>query len=145
MGRDTWLMATTPRPVIDSVLRSVCGRKVERLVRLTAGGLNETYRAELADETSVIVRIARRPLPWFVDEAHVMAGRATKAMKYSFGLDDSRIALERRLFLTATPRTYRSPTAAADARGESAVTSMDNTTAFGPVVYQMSHQQVCKW
>ena len=77
------------------------------------------------------------------DEAHVMAGRATKAMKYSFGLDDSRIALERRLFLTATPRTYRSPTAAADARGESAVTSMDNTTAFGPVVYQMSHQQVC--
>ena len=29
----------------------------------------------------------------------------------------------------------------ADQRGESTVTSMDNTTAFGPVVYQMSHQQ----
>jgi hypothetical protein len=30
-------MATTPRPVIDSVVRSVCGREVERLVRLTGG------------------------------------------------------------------------------------------------------------
>ena len=88
------------------------------------------------------------------DEAHVMAGRETKAKKYSFGLDDSRIALERRLFLTATPRTYKQPraakakakatakaTATKDERGESTVTSMDNVAAFGPVVYQMTHQQ----
>jgi hypothetical protein len=37
-------MATTPRPLIDSVVRSVCGREVERVVRLTGGGMNETYR-----------------------------------------------------------------------------------------------------
>jgi|SRR4051794_33218769 aminoglycoside phosphotransferase (APT) family kinase protein len=66
-------MATTPRPIIDSVVRSVCGREVERLVRLTGGGLHETYRVEVRDDVPVVVRIARRPEPWFTDEEHVMA------------------------------------------------------------------------
>jgi aminoglycoside phosphotransferase (APT) family kinase protein len=66
-------METTPRPVIDSVVRSVCGREVERLVRLTGGGLNEAYRVEVADDVPVVVRIARRPVPWFTDEEHLMA------------------------------------------------------------------------
>ena len=66
-------MATTPHPVIDSVVRSVCGREVERLVRLTGGGLNETYRVEVPNDVPVVVRIARQPVPWFTDEEHVMA------------------------------------------------------------------------
>src|SRR5438045_7636183 len=66
-------MATTPRPVIDSVVRSVCGREVERLVRLTGGGLHETYRVEVSNDVPVVVRIARQPVPWFADEEHVMA------------------------------------------------------------------------
>ena len=66
-------MATTPRPVIDSVVRSVCGREVERLVRLTGGGLHETYRVEVCNDVPVVVRIARQPAPWFTDEEHVMA------------------------------------------------------------------------
>jgi aminoglycoside phosphotransferase (APT) family kinase protein len=66
-------MATTPRQVIDSVVRSVCGHEIERLVRLTSGGMNETYRVELAAGSSVIARIAREPVPWFTDEAHIMA------------------------------------------------------------------------
>ena len=40
--RDASVMETTPRSVIDSVVRSVCGSEVERLIRLTSGGLNET-------------------------------------------------------------------------------------------------------
>ena len=67
------MMPTTPRPVIDSVVRSVCGRAVERLVRLPGGGLHETYRVEVRDDLPVVVRIARRPVPWFADEEHVMA------------------------------------------------------------------------
>src|SRR5688572_10235817 len=67
------MIAMTPRQVIDSVVRSVCGHGVDQLVRLTAGGMNETYRVELAGAGSVIVRIARQPEPWFTDEAHVMA------------------------------------------------------------------------
>ena len=66
-------MATTPRQVIDSVVGSVCGHEVEQLVRLTGGGMNETYRVELAAGGSVIARIARQPVPWFTDEAHIMA------------------------------------------------------------------------
>jgi aminoglycoside phosphotransferase (APT) family kinase protein len=71
--RDAWVMATTPRPIIDSVVRSVCGREVERVVRLTSGGVNETYRVELPNDVAVVVRIARQPVPWFTDEEHVMA------------------------------------------------------------------------
>src|SRR5919199_3513209 len=66
-------MATTPRRLIDSVVRSVCGREVGRVVRLTGGGMNETYRVELPNEVAVVVRIARQPVPWFTDEAHLMA------------------------------------------------------------------------
>src|SRR2546427_12978583 len=65
-------MATTPRQVIDSVVRSVCGHEVTQLVRLTSGGVNETYRGELAAAGSVVVRIGRQPVPWFTDEAHIM-------------------------------------------------------------------------
>jgi len=64
---------TTPRPVIDLVVRSVCGSEVERLVRLTSGGLHETYRVEAPNHVPVVVRIARRPVPWFTDEEHAMA------------------------------------------------------------------------
>ena len=67
------MIGTTPRQAIDSVVRSVCGHEVERLVRLTSGGLNETYRVELAGAGSIIARIARQPMPWFTDEAHIMA------------------------------------------------------------------------
>ena len=66
-------MATTPRPIIDSVVRSVYGREVERLVRLTAGGLHETYRVEVRNGLPVVVRIARQPTPWFTDEERIMA------------------------------------------------------------------------
>src|SRR5438046_4376223 len=66
-------MATTPRQVIDSVVGSVCGHEVEQLVRLTGGGMNETYRVELAGAGSVVVRIARQSVPWFTDEEHIMA------------------------------------------------------------------------
>ena len=66
-------MPTTPRRLIDAVVRSVCGREVERVVRLTAGGMNETHRVELPNAVAVVVRIARQPVPWFTDEAHVMA------------------------------------------------------------------------
>ena len=56
-------MATTPRPLIDSVVRSVCGHEVERVVRLTGGGMNETYRVELPNDVAVVFRIARQAVP----------------------------------------------------------------------------------
>jgi aminoglycoside phosphotransferase (APT) family kinase protein len=65
-------MVTTPRPIIDSVVRSVCGREVERIIRLT-GGMNEVYRVELLSDVAVVARIGRHPRPWFTDEEHIMA------------------------------------------------------------------------
>jgi aminoglycoside phosphotransferase (APT) family kinase protein len=65
-------VVTTPRPLLESVVRSVCGREVEHAVRLTSGGLNETYRVDLAGAGAVVVRIARRPEPWFTEEGHLM-------------------------------------------------------------------------
>ena len=64
-------MVITPRPIIDAVVRSVCGCGVERLVPLAGGGMNETYRVELASDVAVVVRIARQRAPWFIDEAHL--------------------------------------------------------------------------
>ena len=64
---------TTPRWIVDTVVRSACGRNVERLVPVTGGGMNETYRAELPDGVAVVARVAHQPEPWFVDEARLMA------------------------------------------------------------------------
>lgn len=65
-------MVCTPRPVVESVLRSVCGRSVEALRPLAGGGMNETYRVDLAGAAPVVVRIARQQQPWFVDEAELI-------------------------------------------------------------------------
>jgi aminoglycoside phosphotransferase (APT) family kinase protein len=35
--------------------------------------LHEAYRVEFHDEAPVVIRIAHQPVPWFTDEAHVMA------------------------------------------------------------------------
>jgi len=40
--------------------------------------MNETYRADLAGDARVVVRIARQRTPWFIDEAHLM-GQARAA------------------------------------------------------------------
>jgi hypothetical protein len=62
----------TARRMIDSVVRSVCGRDVVGVVPLTGGGMNETYRVELSDGVSVVARIARQAVPWFTDESQIM-------------------------------------------------------------------------
>ncbi|QGN34025.1 phosphotransferase family protein [Microlunatus sp. Gsoil 973] len=64
-------MVTTPRSIIESVIRPF-GGAVTRLVPLAGGGMNETYRAEMANGAQIVVRIARQPTPWFLDESHLM-------------------------------------------------------------------------
>lgn len=61
-------MLPTPRPIIDEVILSRCGTPVVQLTQLSGGGRNEAYRAELASGASVVVRIARQPTPWFINE-----------------------------------------------------------------------------
>ena len=77
------------------------------------------------------------------DEAHVMAGRG---QKFAFGLDDAKLAVRRRVFLTGTPRVFVDRGAARAGRPDDSVEagvarSMTDETNFGPTVYRMSYGQ----
>jgi superfamily II DNA or RNA helicase len=64
------------------------------------------------------------------DEAHRTTGSASTV--FSTVLDDARFPADRRLFVTATPRTF-----AATADGDETVQSMDDTDLYGEVVYEL--------
>mgnify|MGYP001944003246 CR=1 FL=1 len=63
----------TPRPMIEQVVRSVCGSAPGELVSLSGGGMNETYRAQIAGNTPIVIRIAHQRWQWFTNEARAMA------------------------------------------------------------------------
>jgi superfamily II DNA or RNA helicase len=64
------------------------------------------------------------------DEAHRTSGSTSTV--FSTVLDDARFPADRRLFVTATPRTF-----AATADGDETVQSMDDTDQYGEVVYEL--------
>ena len=70
------------------------------------------------------------------DEAHRCAGKVSSA--YGTVLDDEAIRSKKRLFMTATPRTYTARVQKkADDEGIE-VASMDDEDVFGPVVHQLN-------
>jgi superfamily II DNA or RNA helicase len=72
------------------------------------------------------------------DEAHRTAGRA--GLRFSLALHDSHLPIQRRLFLTATPRHYdlRKRTRGGDL---AEVYSMDDVKTYGRVCYQLGLAQ----
>lgn len=66
-------MGDTPREVLDAVVHAVCDAEINELVRLSGGGRNEAFRANLSGDASVVVRIARQSTRWFVHEKPIMA------------------------------------------------------------------------
>jgi superfamily II DNA or RNA helicase len=76
------------------------------------------------------------------DEAHRLTGKIDA--DYSTVLDNSKIVAEKRLFMTATPRTY---TPAAKSKAEDRgveITSMDDETVYGPVLHKLSFGEAIK-
>ena len=76
------------------------------------------------------------------DEAHRLTGKTDA--DYSTVLDKSKIVAEKRLFMTATPRTY---TPAAKSKAEDRgveITSMDDETVYGPVLHKLSFGEAIK-
>jgi hypothetical protein len=76
------------------------------------------------------------------DEAHRLTGK-TEA-DYATVLDEKKIVAEKRLFMTATPRTY---TTAAKAKAEDRgveITSMDDEHVYGPVLHKLSFGEAIK-
>jgi predicted helicase len=68
------------------------------------------------------------------DEAHKTAGFKTKA--HSFALNDTNLAISRRLFLTATPKTC--DTHHRDEDGNCVVASMDDITVYGRTAHTLT-------
>ena len=115
------------------------------IVLSTYDSLKQVARAELLLSRLERMRRRRAAEPSFgvcvFDEAHCMAGRGRK---FALGLDDARLRLPRRLFLTGTPRRYSAAAqrdGAAQDDSPAVVRSMDDAASFGRVAYRMSHQQ----
>ena len=71
----------------------------------------------------------------FFDEAHKTAGRA--GTKYNFALDESKISITKRLFMTATPRFVKARTKREDGELTTAL-SMDNAAIYGERYHNFS-------
>jgi len=73
------------------------------------------------------------------DEAHRCAGMADAG--FATILDGEKIRASKRLFTTATPRYFGKAIKDASKAADLAVTGMDDETAFGPVIHQLTFGQ----
>jgi superfamily II DNA or RNA helicase len=76
------------------------------------------------------------------DEAHRLTGKTDA--DYATVLDEKKIVGQKRLFMTATPRTY---TAAVKTKAEDRgveITSMDDEHVYGPVLHKLSFGEAIK-
>ena len=75
------------------------------------------------------------------DEAHKTAGR--EGRNYAFALDDANLPIQKRLFVTATPRHYNPQQR--DREGEAQlVFSMDNPAVYGPQAYTLTFGEAAR-
>ena len=75
------------------------------------------------------------------DEAHKTAGR--EGRNFAFALDDARLRIRKRLFLTATPRHYNPLDR--DREGEAKlVLSMDNPTVYGEQAFKLTFAEAAR-
>lgn len=75
------------------------------------------------------------------DEAHKTAGR--EGRNYAFALEDSNLAIRKRLFLTATPRHYNPHQH--DREGDAQlVFSMDRPEVYGPQAYRLTFAEAAR-
>ncbi|MDB2644938.1 Helicase associated domain protein, partial [Luminiphilus sp.] len=73
------------------------------------------------------------------DEAHRCAGKV--AADYGYVLDEKKLPARNRLFMTATPRIYKSNVKKAAKDADIQIASMDDETVFGPVVHHLTFGQ----
>ena len=77
------------------------------------------------------------------DEAHKTAG--VEGSKYSFALSNENLRIKKRLFLTATPKSYFLDPNKRDADGEPTLRySMDQPSIYGEVIHKLSFHEAAK-
>lgn len=111
----------------------------EEVKRFLSGAGNRVVFSTYQSSSVIAAAQADPAIPSFdlavADEAHRCAGKV--GSDFSTILDNARIRSRKRLFATATPRTYsRSVKKAAEDRGVEVV-GMDNATVFGQVLYAL--------
>lgn len=74
------------------------------------------------------------------DEAHKTAGLDSET-GFGLGLHDTKIPIQKRLFLTATERLYSPRLQAAAAENDRVVFSMDNKEIYGEIFHRLSFSQ----
>ena len=73
------------------------------------------------------------------DEAHRLTGK--NDAEFATALDDKKIPAKKRLFMTATPRTYMASVKSKASERGVEITSMDDETAFGKELHKLSFGQ----
>jgi len=73
------------------------------------------------------------------DEAHRLTGK--NDAEFATALDDKKIPAKKRLFMTATPRTYTASVKSKASERSVEITSMDDVTAFGKELHKLSFGQ----
>ena len=73
------------------------------------------------------------------DEAHRLTGK--NDADFATALDDTKISAKKRLFMTATPRTYTASVKAKASERGVEITSMDDETVFGKELHKLSFGQ----
>jgi superfamily II DNA or RNA helicase len=76
------------------------------------------------------------------DEAHRCTGNMDSA--FATVLDDSKIRTKKKLFTTATPRTYSTNIKQAAEERDIKITGMDDESVFGPVFFRLSFGDAIK-
>ncbi|WP_187282508.1 DEAD/DEAH box helicase [Streptomyces sp. MS191] len=138
-------VGSTSSPESLAALMSVVGEGDDQLPALTVISTYDSLdKIEATQHT-------RYTVPTFdlaiMDEAHRIAGRADK--KWAMVNDAARILAERRLYMTATPRSFAAPDLADSAStarrrprpvpesvGDAAANSMDNEHVYGKRVFE---------
>ncbi|MGW7291727.1 Helicase associated domain protein [Streptomyces xiamenensis] len=138
-------VGSTNSPEGLAALMSVVGEREDQLPALTVICTYDSLdKIEATQHT-------RYPVPPFdlaiLDEAHRIAGRTDK--KWAAANDSARIRSDRRLYMTATPRSFaapdlaesastsrRRPRTAAAASPDAAGNSMDNEHVYGKKVFE---------
>ncbi|MCU6433972.1 Helicase associated domain protein [Undibacterium sp. Jales W-56] len=115
----------------------------DAIKRFLAGAGNRVVFSTYQSSAIVALAQADATIPAFdlvvADEAHRCAGKVDSA--FSTVLDGAQIRSHKRLFATATPRTYASNIKkAAEERGVEVV-GMDNVSLFGEVLYALPFGQ----
>lgn len=127
---DLGIPATTDENAISSYL----GTAGKHIIFSTYQSAERVVSAVRSSETEIDLAI--------FDEAHRMAGQST-----SWGralLDDNVLKISKRLFMTATPRTF---TAAVKAKAQdvgTSLASMDDPELFGRVFFDLSFSEAIK-